>query len=61
MRVVAELGQDPGTEEDAKTGLAGVDLSVRVLAKWPATTSPSSPIWVLSARISATCPDTTAA
>ena len=33
MGVVAELGQHPGTEDDAEAGLAGVDLSVRVPAK----------------------------
>ena len=32
-RVVAEFGQDPGAEDDAEAGLAGVDLSVRVMAK----------------------------
>jgi hypothetical protein len=59
---VTELGQDPGTEDDAETGLAGVNLSIRVTAKkWAATTSPSSSIWALSALISATCAETMAA
>ena|SRR5689334_22882275 len=31
--VVSELGEHPGTEDDAQTGLTGVDLSVRVPAK----------------------------
>lgn len=33
MRGVSELGQHPGTEYRAQTGVAEVDLSVRVLAK----------------------------
>jgi hypothetical protein len=60
VRVVAELGHDPGAEDGSEAGLAGVDVIVPVMQK-SATTSPSSSIWVFSARISATCPDTTAA
>jgi hypothetical protein len=30
---VAELGKHPGAEHDTETGLAGVDLGVRVLTK----------------------------
>ena len=33
MRVVAELAQDPGRQDYAEPGSAGVDLSVRVPAK----------------------------
>ena len=33
VRVVAELGEDPGAEDHAESGLAGVQLSVRVTAK----------------------------
>ena len=33
--VVAELGEHPGAEDHSKAGLAGDDLSVRVLAKTP--------------------------
>jgi hypothetical protein len=33
VRVIAELGQDPGAEDDAQAGLAGVDVSVQVAAK----------------------------
>jgi hypothetical protein len=31
--VVAELAEDPGGEDRAEAGFAGVDLSVRVVAK----------------------------
>ena len=33
MWVVAELAEDPGAQDHAEAGLAGVDLSVRVPAK----------------------------
>jgi hypothetical protein len=33
VRVVAELAEDPGREDRAEPGLAGVDLSVPVAAK----------------------------
>ncbi len=33
VRVVAELAEDPGGEDHAEAGLAGVDLSVPVAAK----------------------------
>lgn len=33
MRVIAEFTEHPGGEDYPETGLAGVDLSVRVLAK----------------------------
>jgi hypothetical protein len=53
VRVIAELAQNPGGEDRAEAWLAGVDLSVRVAAKWALTTRPSWSIWVLRVSMTA--------